>query len=163
MQSLYYSLILFLLLTLVAGLWRIRRGPTAADRMLAAQLFGTTATAILLLLAEASTAPALHDVALVLALLAAITVTAFTRRVRGLRSADLGLVDATAGKDAPVGEADGEDSARSRKPLGACAGERREGLARDASPDPASDLASGLSSGSANGSANSAAGGGHAG
>ncbi|MFP4063492.1 MAG: monovalent cation/H+ antiporter complex subunit F, partial [Halochromatium sp.] len=82
MQILYHALILFLLLTLVAGLWRIRRGPTTADRMLAAQLFGTTATAILLLLAEASALPALRDVALVLALLAAITVTAFTRRVR---------------------------------------------------------------------------------
>jgi multicomponent Na+:H+ antiporter subunit F len=82
MQTFQYALILFLLLTLVAGLWRIRRGPTSADRMLAAQLFGTTAAAILLLLAEVSRAPALRDVALVLALLAAITVTAFTRRIR---------------------------------------------------------------------------------
>ncbi|MBK1617284.1 pH regulation protein F [Lamprobacter modestohalophilus] len=93
MQTLYYALILFLLLTLVAGLWRIRRGPTAADRMLAAQLFGTTATAILLLMAEASAAPALRDVALVLALLAAITVTAFTRRVRRMASAGDALRD----------------------------------------------------------------------
>jgi multicomponent Na+:H+ antiporter subunit F len=61
-------------------LWRVRRGPTAADRMLAAQLFGTTAAAVLLLLAEAAGTPALRDVALVFALLAAITVTAFTRR-----------------------------------------------------------------------------------
>lgn len=82
MPLFYYALILFLLLTLVAGLWRIRRGPTPADRMLAAQLFGTTAAAILLLLAEVSGAPALRDVALALALLAAITVTAFTRRAR---------------------------------------------------------------------------------
>jgi multicomponent Na+:H+ antiporter subunit F len=163
MQSLYYSLILFLLLTLVAGLWRIRRGPTAADRMLAAQLFGTTATAILLLLAEVSAAPALLDVALVLALLAAITVTAFTRQVRGLRSADLGLADAAAGEDAPVGEADVEDSARSGKPLGAFAGERRQELARDASSDSASGLASGSTNGSLSGSASSAAGSGHAG
>lgn len=88
MQTLYYALILFLLLTLVAGLWRIRRGPTAADRMLAAQLFGTTATAILLLMAEASATPALRDVALVLALLAAITVTAFTRRSRRMPPAE---------------------------------------------------------------------------
>jgi len=88
MQILYYALILFLLLTLVAGLWRIRRGPTAADRMLAAQLFGTTATAILLLLSEVSAVPALRDVALVLALLAAITVTAFTRRARRTASVE---------------------------------------------------------------------------
>lgn len=87
MQTLYYALILLLLLTLAAGLWRIRRGPTAADRMLAAQLFGTTATAILLLLAEVSAVPALRDVALVLALLAAITVTAFTRRALAPRPA----------------------------------------------------------------------------
>jgi len=82
MQSFYFGLVLFLLLTLAAGLWRVRRGPTRADRMLAAQLFGTTATAVLLLLAEASALPALRDVALVFALLAAITVTAFTRRLR---------------------------------------------------------------------------------
>ncbi|TVQ95062.1 MAG: pH regulation protein F [Chromatiaceae bacterium] len=80
MSSLYLALALFLLLTLVAGLWRVGRGPTAADRMLAAQLFGTTAVAILLLLAEAMDSPGLRDVALVFALLAAITVVAFTRR-----------------------------------------------------------------------------------
>ncbi len=84
MATLYLALILFLLLTLAAGLWRVRRGPTAADRMLAAQLFGTTAVAVLLLLAQASGNPALRDVALVFALLAAITVVAFTRRAWGL-------------------------------------------------------------------------------
>jgi multicomponent Na+:H+ antiporter subunit F len=106
MEILYNALILFLLLTLVAGLWRIRRGPTAADRMLAAQLFGTTATAILLLLAEVSGEPALRDVALVLALLAAITVTAFTRRVRMLATADAATGNRAAtdeGVDAPDG------------------------------------------------------------
>ncbi|MBK5930274.1 monovalent cation/H+ antiporter complex subunit F [Halochromatium salexigens] len=102
MQTLYFALILFLLLTLVAGLWRIRRGPTAADRMLAAQLFGTTATAILLLLAEVSAVPSLRDVALVLALLAAITVTAFTRRARIAASAQTGPVDQ--GRAAEVAE-----------------------------------------------------------
>ncbi len=43
MWVLYSVMALFLLLTLMAGLWRVLRGPTAADRMLAAQLFGTTA------------------------------------------------------------------------------------------------------------------------
>lgn len=104
MQTLYFALILFLLLTLVAGLWRIRRGPTAADRMLAAQLFGTTATAILLLLAEVSAAPALRDVALVLALLAAITVTAFTRRARLAQSADAPAADGTVATEVAAGE-----------------------------------------------------------
>jgi len=80
MQSLYFALALFLLLNLVAGIWRALRGPTAADRMLAAQLFGTTSVAILLLLSQAADKPALRDVALVFALLAAVTAVAFVRR-----------------------------------------------------------------------------------
>jgi len=74
------ALAVFLMLNLGAGMWRVLRGPTAADRMLAAQLFGTTAVAILLLLAEASGSAALRDVALVFALLAAVTAVAFVRR-----------------------------------------------------------------------------------
>ena len=35
MQTLYFGLALFLLLSLVAGMWRVLRGPTTADRMLA--------------------------------------------------------------------------------------------------------------------------------
>lgn len=80
MQTLYLALALFLLLNLVAGMWRILRGPTAADRMLAAQLFGTTAVASLLFLAQASGSSRLRDVALVFALLAAVTAVAFVRR-----------------------------------------------------------------------------------
>ena len=71
---------MFLLLNLGAGMWRVLRGPSAADRMLAAQLFGTTAVAILLLLAEATGSAALRDVALVFALLATVTAVAFVRR-----------------------------------------------------------------------------------
>jgi len=51
MQMLTFALALFLMLNLGAGMWRVLGGRTAADRMLAAQLFGTTAVAILLLLA----------------------------------------------------------------------------------------------------------------
>jgi multicomponent Na+:H+ antiporter subunit F len=80
-QTLYFALALFLLLNLCAGIWRVLRGPTTADRMLAAQLFGTTVVAILLLLAQASDSPALRDVALVFALLAAVTAVAFVQRV----------------------------------------------------------------------------------
>ena len=80
MQTLYFALALFLLLNLGAGMWRVLRGPTAADRMLAAQLFGTTAVAVLLLLAESSAIAALRDVALLFALLAAVTAVAFVRR-----------------------------------------------------------------------------------
>lgn len=83
MEVLYSGMALFLLLTLVAGLWRVLQGPTAADRMLAAQLFGTTAVACLLLLAEALDRPALRDVALVFALLAVVTAVAFVQRVWG--------------------------------------------------------------------------------
>ena len=80
MQTLYLGLALFLLLNLGAGMWRVLRGPSAADRMLAAQLFGTTAVAILLLLAQAYGDAALRDVALVFALLASVTAVAFVRR-----------------------------------------------------------------------------------
>lgn len=80
MIAVYFIVALFLLGTLVAGLWRVLRGPGAADRMLAAQLFGTTAVACLLLLAEAGEAPALRDVALVFALLAVVAVVTFVRR-----------------------------------------------------------------------------------
>lgn len=80
MQLLYMAVALFLLLNLTAGAWRVLRGPSLADSMLAAQLFGTTAVAVLLLLAQASQQPALRDVALVFALLSAVTAVAFVRR-----------------------------------------------------------------------------------
>ncbi len=71
---------LFLVLTVLAGLARIGRGPTAPDRMLAAQLLSTTGTAILLLLAEGLSSPPLRDVAIVAALLASISTVVFVRR-----------------------------------------------------------------------------------
>ncbi|HEB93254.1 MAG TPA: pH regulation protein F [Gammaproteobacteria bacterium] len=88
MQTFFLVLALFLLLNLGAGMWRILRGPTAADRMLAAQLFGTTAVAMLLLLAQVSGNAALRDVALVFALLAAVTAVAFVRRAWPDRETD---------------------------------------------------------------------------
>jgi len=80
MEILYLSIALFLFSTLVVGLWRILHGPTSADRMLAAQLFGTTAVACVLLLAQAFEYPPLRDVALIFALLAAVSAIAFVRR-----------------------------------------------------------------------------------
>lgn len=80
MLSAYLITSFFLISSLAAGMWRILRGPTRADRMLAAQLFGTTAVATLVLLAEAMGQPALRDVALVFALLAAVAAVAFVRR-----------------------------------------------------------------------------------
>lgn len=77
-----FNLVAFLLLLgLVLGLIRIWRGPSIADRLLAAQLFGTTGVALLLVLAELQQEPALRDVALVLALLAVMAVLAFVARV----------------------------------------------------------------------------------
>ena len=88
MSEWFLGLALFLVLNLVAGLFRILRGPTPADSMLAAQLFGTTGVAILLLIAQALHRPALRDVALVFALLSAVSTVAFIRRVLGV-SADV--------------------------------------------------------------------------
>jgi len=89
MTGLYLAVALVLLLSVVLGLLRVVRGPTAADRMLAAQLFGTTGVAILLLLGRALEVPAFWDVALVFAVLAGITGVAFVRRhaIRDPRSA----------------------------------------------------------------------------
>jgi multicomponent Na+:H+ antiporter subunit F len=71
---------LFLLVNILAGMARIVRGPAAADRMLAVQLFGTQGVAILLLLAHGLGQPALRNVALVFAILAALAMVAFVRR-----------------------------------------------------------------------------------
>ncbi len=79
MDGLYLGIALFLLLNILLGMVRVLRGPSPADRMMAAQLFGTTGVAILLLLAQALAFPALRDVALVFALLGGLAVVAFVR------------------------------------------------------------------------------------
>lgn len=73
-------LAIFLLANLLVALLRVTRGPTPADRMLAALLFGTTGVALLLLLAYTEDAPALMDIALALALLGSVTGVAFVQR-----------------------------------------------------------------------------------
>lgn len=83
MNDLILGIALFLLLNVIAGLVRIVLGPTPADRMMAAQLFGTTGVAVLVLLAQGLGQPALRHVALVLALLAGVAVAAFVRRSEG--------------------------------------------------------------------------------
>lgn len=80
MQTWHVALALVLFLTVIVGLVRILRGPTPADRMLAAQLFGTTGVAIILLLSHGLTLPALYDVALVFALLGGVAILTFVRR-----------------------------------------------------------------------------------
>ncbi len=80
MTGIELPLALFLLANLAAALWRAARGPTEADRMLAALLFGSTGVGILVLLAFAGGGTPLIDVALTLALLTAIAGIAFVRR-----------------------------------------------------------------------------------
>ena len=72
--------LVLLALALAAGLIRVLLGPTDADRMLGAQLLGTTGIGLLLLLAERTQRPGLADAAIVLALLAAVAAIAFTRQ-----------------------------------------------------------------------------------
>jgi multicomponent Na+:H+ antiporter subunit F len=80
MNGLLEAVAVLLLASLALGLLRIWRGPGVADRMLAAQLFGTTGVALLVVLAQLQQRPALRDVALVLALLAVLAVLAFVAR-----------------------------------------------------------------------------------
>jgi multicomponent Na+:H+ antiporter subunit F len=67
----------FVLALLTLGLICLLRGPAAADRMMSAQLLGTSGIAAMLLLSAASDNPAIVDVALALALLAAFASIAF--------------------------------------------------------------------------------------
>ena len=78
-MALYSAL---LLLTLVLGLWRVLRGPRRVDRLLVVQLFGTSGTALLLVLADWQSLAALRDAALVLALLAAMASAALVQLLR---------------------------------------------------------------------------------
>lgn len=80
MRAFLMVMALLLLGTFVIGLVRIARGPTRADRMMAAQLFGTTEVAMLLILSRLQHSRAYVDVALVLALLAVLAVVAFVFR-----------------------------------------------------------------------------------
>ena len=67
----------FVLATVALGLVRILRGPSDADRLLAAQLLGTGGVAALLLLGVATAEAAVADLALVLTLLAAFASVGF--------------------------------------------------------------------------------------
>lgn len=66
-----------ILFTVAVGLVRILGGPGDADRLMAAQLIGTGGIASLLLIAAATGARGVEDVALGLALLAAFASAAF--------------------------------------------------------------------------------------
>lgn len=83
----FLGIIIFVLLSsILAGLVHVLRARRPEDRMLAAQLFGTASVAILLILSRMMEMAALLDVAMVFALLAAVTLAAYVvlagRRLR---------------------------------------------------------------------------------
>ncbi|MAZ66445.1 MAG: multiple resistance and pH regulation protein F [Kangiellaceae bacterium] len=81
-MSLYLNgIAVFLLIVLLGGLVRVVLGPTYADRMLASQLFGSVGVALLMLLAVIQQQMALLNAALVLALLAPLTLITFINLV----------------------------------------------------------------------------------
>ncbi|MEL6965461.1 MAG: monovalent cation/H+ antiporter complex subunit F [Pseudomonadota bacterium] len=77
MSMAYVAAALFLLLNIAVGLVRVAKGPTTEDLILAAQLFGSTGVAIVLLLALGLDMPDLFDVALVFAVLSATMTVVF--------------------------------------------------------------------------------------
>jgi multicomponent Na+:H+ antiporter subunit F len=80
MSTFILALALVLMAAIAAGLIRVAIGPTPSDRMMAAQLMGTSGIGVILILAPVLAVPALIDVALIFSLLAAVAVAAFTRR-----------------------------------------------------------------------------------
>jgi multicomponent Na+:H+ antiporter subunit F len=77
MASFLIAVGVFVLVMLALGLASVLRGPASVDRMMSAQLLGTSSIAALLLLSAAARTPAIVDVALALALLAAFASIAF--------------------------------------------------------------------------------------
>jgi multicomponent Na+:H+ antiporter subunit F len=78
----------FILGMVALGLVRVLRGPTDADRIMAAQLLGTGGIAAVLLIGAASGESATVDVALILALLAAFAAFAFVKALSATTPAD---------------------------------------------------------------------------
>lgn len=79
MEASLACLAVLLLGSIAVGLYRVSRGPTPTDAMLAALLIGTTGTAIALLLGVILSLPRALDVALTLSVLAAVIGVAFVR------------------------------------------------------------------------------------
>jgi len=71
-----------ILLAAAVGLARVLRGPGDVDRVMSAQLLGSGGVAVLLLVSAATRAPAVVDVALVLALISAFASAAFVTSAR---------------------------------------------------------------------------------
>ena len=80
MSSVLSVSVMVLMISLGLGLVRVFKGPSIEDRMMAVQLVGTGGVALLLLFGPLLGVSWNVDVALVLALLAAVSVAALTRR-----------------------------------------------------------------------------------
>jgi multicomponent Na+:H+ antiporter subunit F len=79
MDSFLFLIASFILTTVAVGLIIILQRPAEVDRIMAAQLLGTGGAAILMILAIATEASPIVDVALMLALFAAFATVAFVR------------------------------------------------------------------------------------
>lgn len=95
-MHLFFSIVvIFLLGTICAGLVRLWRGPTMADRLLTTQLFGSTGVAVLIVLAGKLQEFTLLNVAITFNVLAVLLVVCLVRvwrrrSARGRRSAGKG-------------------------------------------------------------------------
>lgn len=128
MAELRAAVALFLVLTVLVGMIRVARGPSFADRMLVALLMGTTGVAVLVLLAASPGAGALRDVALVLSLLASVTVVAFARL-------------AASGREPAAGPAPGHPDAPAPAPAAATVTVTATAAATDATAAAGADAA----------------------
>lgn len=86
---------LIVLASVGAALLRALRGPSRADRIMAVQLIGTGSMGVLVLIATAREDTSFLDVALVVALLAAIPAIAFVKAVTPDGAGDPELEDET--------------------------------------------------------------------
>lgn len=80
MDEFLLAAILFLLANIAVGIVVLLRGEHPVDRLLAAQLSGTTGMAVCLLMAETQDMPAARNGALILSVLSALTAVAFVHR-----------------------------------------------------------------------------------
>lgn len=79
MDIFFIVVIIFLLINIVLGLFRVLKGPTIADRLLTTQLFGTTGMAMLIVLAGYLQELSLLNVAITFNVLAILLVIGFVQ------------------------------------------------------------------------------------
>ena len=83
MTNFLFASALFVVSMVALSLFRVLYGPAQVDRMMAAQLLGSGGVAVMLLVAIATDAESIIDVALMIALLAAFASIAFVRGASG--------------------------------------------------------------------------------